>query len=945
MIVGALGRVRKETRGNPSVRSAAQQARRGETRAPANYGVTSTGNQARRGETVAPAGCDRWLLLSSISENQCGPRSISDRSLAKVLEALSIKNRCFFVARLSLANAQPRSSFLAFRTENFSKEGVRIFEVKDIFTPSRSKLIKCLTTLPCEDAAALILEHANLHGTENPKTVEIVCGPCSHVPIELPTDASLCESSITATDLEVSVPAAARSVEAVDLLRLLDFSFGDVTVRDGCGVTPMHLAALSGCVPLVREMLPLAVSAGAQRCAWRDADGRTPLHYAAFFDSTELVSAVAALPGSFCTDRWNQTPLDLAEDLGHVFAAKALGRCELGLHGICGQRLRKMFHGSVKMKLTAAEARLVAEAVPLHDYQSLSQIAEASPTALDPVTLQRSMSCFECWHADVMNRHCSGAVPGYLGLIRVWESLGSFRSGDQDPLDGLSVELAGRGLSSTTVADRGTFLKRLHQRTGGVLQNIDWRNVCLIGGMVLACLVADDDEYARNFQGTDVDLYIVGLRGKAYRDKVKSLLEALPPAEMGSDHIVTIDSDPVGISFSRDSFLHGLVITGIFGAAARRNEEIRANGKTPSYDRYDGNEVSLGDLIVSVDYQTSMDGMVEALNAPRKIGYRNSVQSHVLTVRPKSKLRMKTATVVRTAHTLTACLRDASGKPLPNVQIVLAPYGSVAHLLFTTDIDCTAVAFDGEGLWATPRAREAIRYRRNVARPEKYSVRGEWRTEARLLKYAARGFRVLDPGVAEVTSTRSERIHAAAREAEKLLKHGREVKDNVAAQVMTLIERVRATELRGAELLFTASQLRGLHQLLLFERPQLRPGLNFEGVKEVARQTVRRLPHDEDVESDHVGPFNLVGGQMFLDEGYGRKSVELLIVNPHHSGHRVHDPSLRGIESRLSGVIQELDIEADRFEVRGWYDGVRTNDHSDLPPSVWRGIGDFRKGD
>jgi ankyrin repeat protein len=823
--------------------------------------------------------------------------------------------------------------------------------VADAPQQGQGKLIKVLTTRSAEEATALLLKHAGQWRTDHPKTVEIVFGPCSHAPAELPTEASPCKPGITATGLEVSVAAAARSLEAVDLLKLLDLSFGDVTVRDSRGVTPMHLAALSGSVPLVQEMLPHALRAGEQRSGWRDADGRTPLHYAVFFDSTELVSALAALPGSFCTDRWNQTPLNLAEDLGHVFAAKALGRCELGLHGICGQRLRKMLQSPLRIHLTEAEARLVAEAVPLHDYWSLAHIEAASPGAVDPVTLQRSMSCFECWYADVMNRQCSGSLSGYLGLIRVWESLVSFRSGDQDPLDGLSVELTGSGLSSataaggTTVAGRLTFLKRLHQRTGGVLDSIDWRNVCLIGGMVLACLVADDDEYARNFQGTDVDLYIVGLRGEAYREKVKSVVAALPPAGRGSDHVVEIDHDQVGISFARDSFLDGLVITGIYGAAAKRNEEIRAKEKTGE-PCYNGKQVSLGDLIVGVDDEISLDGMVEALRAPRKPGWKkDSWRSRVLTVRPKGMIRVKTATVVRSSHTLTACLRDAYGKPLPNVQVVLAPYGSVAHLLFTTDIDCTAIAFDGQDLWATPRAREAIRYRRNVVRPEKYSVRGEWRTEARLLKYAARGFRVLDPGVAEITPSRSERVHVAAREAEMLLKHGGEVNDKVAAQVITLMKRVRDTELHGAELLFTASKLSGLHRLLLFERPLLRPGLDFDGVKKAVEQSVRRVPHDDDDETGERPHFEVVGDQMFLDEGYGRQSTQLLIVNPHQPGRRVPDGSLRGIEGFPDALIQELDIEADRFEVRGWYDGVRTNVHSNLPVSVWRGIGDFRKGD
>merc|ERR1712000_528963 len=96
---------------------------------------------------------------------------------------------------------------------------------------------------------------------------------------------------------------------------------------------------------------------------------------------------------------------------------------------------------------------------------------------------------------------------------------------------------------------------------------------------------------------------------------------------------------------------------------------------------------------------------------------------------------------------LTFNMRSYDDTPLPNVQIVRFPFENTSHLVFTSVEDCTAIAFDGQRLLAAPRAQEAIASRQNLVRPEKYHIRGYWSTEARLVKYAARGFRVVDLGL------------------------------------------------------------------------------------------------------------------------------------------------------------------------------------------------------
>mmetsp|Transcript_15838 Transcript_15838/g.37024 ORF Transcript_15838/g.37024 Transcript_15838/m.37024 type:complete len:107 (+) Transcript_15838:866-1186(+) len=61
--------------------------------------------------------------------------------------------------------------------------------------------------------------------------------------------------------------------------------------------------------------------------------------------------------------------------------------------------------------------------------------------------------------------------------------------------------------------------------------------------------------------------------------------------------------------------------------------------------------------------------------------------------------------------------------------------------------DCLGLGFDGRTLLATPWARDALSRRRIIVRPDKYAIRGEWFTEARLYKYAMRGFHVVDRGI------------------------------------------------------------------------------------------------------------------------------------------------------------------------------------------------------
>jgi len=355
----------------------------------------------------------------------------------------------------------------------------------------------------------------------------------------------------------------------------------------------------------------------------------------------------------------------------------------------------------------------------------------------------------------------------------------------------------------------------------------------VMGGLVLACLTADDDEFEQNYAHTDIDIYVVGLRGEAFKKRVFMFLE---------------------------EFVHlGRIWT-------------------------DGREMH--------------------------------------------------KTALRTPHSITVCIwNNRLQRPVPNVQVSLVPYDTPAHLLYTTDIDCSAVGFDGKHLVAAPRAREAIRHGRIVARPEKYMVRGEQRTEAELLKYAVRGFQVLDLGLKTAGSASHPEIEALA---ERLLRPGSGSRKR-GADLEACIKALHDTGVRGPTLLRLAAKMRGLRRLLLHETSLLPAGLQWEDAMKLVVKT-RRFRHDsnKDVDEKPQGPVFTVS------DGYGKMETTLALVNLNDG----NDRRLQGFVADADEAIEELDLASHRFEVRGWYDGVPdewlNGEHALVDPKVWRGVGDFR---
>ncbi|KIW13836.1 hypothetical protein PV08_06616 [Exophiala spinifera] len=96
-------------------------------------------------------------------------------------------------------------------------------------------------------------------------------------------------------------------------------------------------------------------------------------------------------------------------------------------------------------------------------------------------------------------------------------------------------------------------------------------------------------------------------------------------------------------------------------------------------------------------------------------------------------------TTIRTKNAITI----VSEYPTRHVQIVLRLYKSISEILTGFDVDCSCVAYDGEQVWASPRALAAFMTQINTIDLTRRSPS----YENRLSKYSHRGFEVFWPAI------------------------------------------------------------------------------------------------------------------------------------------------------------------------------------------------------
>jgi hypothetical protein len=81
--------------------------------------------------------------------------------------------------------------------------------------------------------------------------------------------------------------------------------------------------------------------------------------------------------------------------------------------------------------------------------------------------------------------------------------------------------------------------------------------------------------------------------------------------------------------------------------------------------------------------------------------------------------------------------------PYRSVQIVLRLYSSPAEVLAGFDVDVACCAYDGDRVWANPRAIVSMMRQSNTVDMTRRSPS----YEVRLAKYSSRGFEVYIPGL------------------------------------------------------------------------------------------------------------------------------------------------------------------------------------------------------
>ena len=99
-----------------------------------------------------------------------------------------------------------------------------------------------------------------------------------------------------------------------------------LSVKDGDGCTPLHLAASAGAAEVVREMMRLGAAVDA-----RDNLGRTPLHMAARYNREEVMDVLlehGAEPKLVHEDLWNSAPLQgrMAQMGDYSFATNCVAK-------------------------------------------------------------------------------------------------------------------------------------------------------------------------------------------------------------------------------------------------------------------------------------------------------------------------------------------------------------------------------------------------------------------------------------------------------------------------------------------------------------------------------------------------------------------------------------------------------------------------------------------
>eukprot|EP01113_Clastostelium_recurvatum_P038834 TRINITY_DN5858_c0_g1_i1.p1 TRINITY_DN5858_c0_g1~~TRINITY_DN5858_c0_g1_i1.p1 ORF type:complete len:845 (+),score=160.72 TRINITY_DN5858_c0_g1_i1:35-2536(+) len=128
------------------------------------------------------------------------------------------------------------------------------------------------------------------------------------------------------------------------------------------------------------------------------------------------------------------------------------------------------------------------------------------------------------------NRRSDQLSDPYVLLLNVFDSRAKyqFEPEESDEVRVPKILCANRHLGTAgeyAVCTKAEFNTRWAEFTGGVLDGLDWNNVFVAGGAVLACSLADREEA---YQSSDIDFFITGLESsEAANNKLRHIAQVV----------------------------------------------------------------------------------------------------------------------------------------------------------------------------------------------------------------------------------------------------------------------------------------------------------------------------------------------------------------------------------------------------------------------------------
>ncbi|KAL0486384.1 hypothetical protein AKO1_001970 [Acrasis kona] len=268
--------------------------------------------------------------------------------------------------------------------------------------------------------------------------------------------------------------------------------------------------------------------------------------------------------------------------------------------------------------------------------------------------------------------------------------------------------------------DLTTFKTQFNVFCGKLFVDVDWSNMVVAGGSVLASLIkaqhvasrfydkASSFEHLMGINELDLDVDFSGLPLDNFsiddllleliNDPQQDLVYANPFDNSKKQYKDTIDT--IKNMLKDDDFYY-------------RNKTIRNYFRQSSYEKSD-----IDIFFYDMTPQQAVDKIRLIYQDLKK-----KCDGDVL--------------IVRSGHSITF-----KSNSYRNIQIITRLYKSPAEVLIGFDVDCCTCCYDGDVVWCLPRFKRAINTRMNLVDVDRQSTT----YELRLFKYAKRGFRVGVPG-------------------------------------------------------------------------------------------------------------------------------------------------------------------------------------------------------